>query len=170
MKTSLRNKQRGAALIVGLMMLVVVTLLAVTAVSTSSTELVMAGNEQFRDRAFQAAEAGVEDAIRKSRSTDSDVPFKFGNYIDLNNLAMASDATDVHSARLQAVGATKMVGESSKFIGQLFKITSTGTSARNSSSAHEVGEWVLSPWDDATFDQATGTINDGGSSTYGTFP
>jgi len=30
-------KQRGAALIVGLMMLVVVTLLAVTAVSTSST-------------------------------------------------------------------------------------------------------------------------------------
>ncbi|HEX5160975.1 MAG TPA: PilX N-terminal domain-containing pilus assembly protein [Steroidobacteraceae bacterium] len=163
-------KQRGAALVVGLMMLVVVTLLAVTAVSTSSTELVMAGNEQFRDRAFQAAEAGIENAIRKSRSTDSDVPYKYLAYVDLNNLTMASDSADGHSTRLQAVGATKMVGKSSKFIGQLYKISTTGTSARNSQSAHEVGAWVLSPWDDATFDAASGPINDGSGSDFGTFP
>src|SRR3954468_16325720 len=149
-------KQRGAALIVGLMMLVVVTLLAVTAVSTSSTELVMAGNEQFRDRAFQAAEAGVENAIRKARSGESGVPFRYNDYIDLSDVAMASDSADVHNTRLLAVGATKLVGESSKFIGQMYKITATGTSARNSSSAHEVGTWVLSPWDDASFDQRTG--------------
>ena len=57
------HRQRGAALIIGLMMLVVITLLAVTAVNTASTELVMAGNEQFRERAFQAADAGVERAV-----------------------------------------------------------------------------------------------------------
>ena len=85
------KRQRGAALIVGLMMLVIVTLLAVTAVSTSSTELIMAGNEQFRERAFQAAEAGVETAYRKVRSGDADVPFNIGTFLDTNNNAKKVD-------------------------------------------------------------------------------
>src|SRR5436190_8926066 len=137
MKNSLHKNQRGAALIVGLMMLVVVTLLAVTAVSTSSTELVMAGNEQFRDRAFQAAEAGIESAIRKARTGDSGVPMKYGDYLDINNVAMASDAADANSTRLEAAGARTPIGGSSKLMGLVFKISTTGTSARNSQSAHE---------------------------------
>src|SRR6476620_7809413 len=115
MKTT--DKQRGAARIVGLMMLVVVTLLAVTAVSTSSTELVMAGNEQFRDRAFQAAEAGVESAIRKARTGESGVPMHYGDYLDINSVAMASDSTDSHSTRLEAAGAKTPIGDSSKLMG-----------------------------------------------------
>ena len=174
MTSSNRNsRQRGAALIVGLMMLVVVTLLAVTAVSTSSTELVMAGNEQFRERAFQAAEAGVENAIRKARSGDSDVPSTYLGYLDLNGIAMGSESADSHSTRLQAYGASSLVGNNgSKFIGAIFRVTATGSSARNSQSAHEVGTWVLAPWDDAAFTARAGTVGGGGngsSISYGTF-
>ena len=60
-----RTKQHGAALVVGLLMLVILTLLAIAGMNTASTELVMAGNEQFRENAFQAAETGIERTLVK---------------------------------------------------------------------------------------------------------
>ena len=51
MRTS-HARQRGAALVIGLILLLVLTLLAVTGMNTASTELIMAGNEQYRQNAF----------------------------------------------------------------------------------------------------------------------
>jgi type IV pilus assembly protein PilX len=56
--------QRGAALVVGLLLLLVLTLLAISGMTTASLELQMAGNEQYQERAFQAAEAAIERAIQ----------------------------------------------------------------------------------------------------------
>lgn len=64
MKTeSTANSQRGAALVVGLVLLVVVTVLAISGVNTATTELAMARNDQNYEYAFQAAETGLEQAI-----------------------------------------------------------------------------------------------------------
>ena len=41
------NTERGAALVIGLVLLLILTLLAVTGMNTATTELVMAGNEQY---------------------------------------------------------------------------------------------------------------------------
>ena len=41
-------RQRGAALVIGLLLLLVLTLLAVSGMSSASVELIMAGNEQYR--------------------------------------------------------------------------------------------------------------------------
>jgi type IV pilus assembly protein PilX len=57
------GRQRGAALIIGLLLLLVLTLLAVSGMRSASEELIMAGNEQYRQNAFQGAEAGIERAI-----------------------------------------------------------------------------------------------------------
>ena len=57
-------RQSGVALVVGLLLLGILTLLAVSGVSTAALELRMAGNEQYQERAFQAADAGIEHAIR----------------------------------------------------------------------------------------------------------
>ena len=54
------SQQRGAALVIGLIMLMVLTLLAVSGMNTASLEFVMAGNEQYRQNAFQAAETGID--------------------------------------------------------------------------------------------------------------
>jgi type IV pilus assembly protein PilX len=56
--------QRGAALVVGLLLLVVLTLLAISGMTTATLELQMAGNEQYQERAFQAADAGIEEAVQ----------------------------------------------------------------------------------------------------------
>jgi len=58
-----RNKQQGAALVIGLMLLVVITVLAVSGMRTATTGLAMARNDQNYEFAFQAAETGLENAL-----------------------------------------------------------------------------------------------------------
>lgn len=62
-RVNLPGKQDGAALIVSLILLVVVTVLAVSGMNTATTELAMARNDQAYENAFQAAETGLETAI-----------------------------------------------------------------------------------------------------------
>jgi type IV pilus assembly protein PilX len=61
----LPRHQSGAALVVGLLLLLVLTILAISGMVTASLELQMAGNQQYQERAFQAAEAGIEQAIAR---------------------------------------------------------------------------------------------------------
>ena len=58
-----RRGQSGAALVVGLLLLLVLTILAISGMTTASLEMLMAGNEQYQERAFQAADSAVERAI-----------------------------------------------------------------------------------------------------------
>ena len=61
------NKQQGAALVVGLMLLVVITVLAVSGMNTATTELALARNDQAYENAFQAAETGLETALAQGQ-------------------------------------------------------------------------------------------------------
>ena len=61
------NKQQGAALVVGLMLLVVITILAISGMNTATTELALARNDQAYENAFQAAETGLETALAQGQ-------------------------------------------------------------------------------------------------------
>jgi Tfp pilus assembly protein PilX len=61
------NKQQGAALVVGLMLLVVITVLAISGMNTATTELALARNDQAYENAFQAAETGIETALAQGQ-------------------------------------------------------------------------------------------------------
>ena len=62
--THTQSRQRGAALIIGLILLVVITLLAVVGMNIANTELASATSEQLRLRAFNAAETGLETRLQ----------------------------------------------------------------------------------------------------------
>ncbi len=66
MKSQIRHssQQRGAALITSLIILLVLTVLGVSAMSTSSLEELMAGNLRDQNLSFQAAEAALQDGER----------------------------------------------------------------------------------------------------------
>ena len=68
-KPSIRssNKQQGAALVVGLMLLVVITVLAISGMNTATTELALARNDQAYENAFQAAENGLATALSQGQ-------------------------------------------------------------------------------------------------------
>ena len=58
----MQNKQKGIALIISMIMLLMMTLLGVSAMKTSMMEQKMAGNTRDVTIAFQAAETGLRDA------------------------------------------------------------------------------------------------------------
>lgn len=62
-----RKKQQGAALVVGLMLLVVITVLAISGMHTATTELALVRNDQASEDAFQAAENGLETALSQGQ-------------------------------------------------------------------------------------------------------
>ena len=62
MKSQAFRAQRGAALIVSLVFLIVLTLLGVSSMRTTTLQERMAGNLRDSNLAFQAAEAGLRDA------------------------------------------------------------------------------------------------------------
>jgi len=57
------KKQQGAALVVGLILMLVITVLAISGMNTATTELAMARNDQNYENAFQAAETGLAAAL-----------------------------------------------------------------------------------------------------------
>ena len=69
-----KHAQRGAALVVGMLLLLVLTLLAISGMNTASLELAMAGNMQYHENAFQAAETGVEQAMVLGAFNPSEAP------------------------------------------------------------------------------------------------
>lgn len=64
MPTPTFTSQNGAALITGLIFLVVLTLISLSAIKSTSLEERMAGNARDQDLAFQAAEAGIREAMQ----------------------------------------------------------------------------------------------------------
>lgn len=71
---NLARRQRGAALVVGLILLVVVTVLAISGMNTATTELAIARNDQSFEYAFQAAETGLERALSRSYFETTSTP------------------------------------------------------------------------------------------------
>lgn len=60
--TPAKSRQQGAALLVALVILLIMTLLGVTTLQTTSLDEKMAGNSWDQNSAFQAAEAALRDA------------------------------------------------------------------------------------------------------------
>lgn len=135
---------------VGLILLVVLTMLAVSGMNSASTELIMAGNEQYRQSAFQAAQTGIEQAIADLAS----VP-QSSSPIVVPPTAVAGSATDRYSTSSRYMGEESNVAGASTgdFVGFHYEIISTGTSARNATSQHVQGAFVIQ--------------NSGGAGTFG---
>lgn len=135
------RKQKGAALIIGLLLLTIVTLLAITGMNTASTELAMAGNEQYRQNAFEASETGIEQRLSTLRT----VPAILGTTVDSGITPIAGSATDQFSTETAYMGLDSLVANSSTntFVEYHYQIESTGTSSRDANSVHTQGAYVV---------------------------
>lgn len=68
-----RAPQRGAVLFVGLIMLILITLLAVSAIRLANTNLLVVGNEQFQKEAEDAANYHLDLALNSNEFTARNV-------------------------------------------------------------------------------------------------
>jgi Tfp pilus assembly protein PilX len=58
------HRQGGAVLIISLVLLMVLTILAISTMRSASLGLLMAGNNQYRQNAWQLAQAGIDSILR----------------------------------------------------------------------------------------------------------
>jgi len=145
---SSKQRSNGAALIVGLVLLVVLSLLAIAGMNSAKLEFIMAGNEQFKQNAFQAAETGIEIALMNQNPEASGDTSKnaatgtgsIAGMVDTNysiNYKYAGAAEIGASAKPSSNGQNG--GSNGGFIRQTFLIVSTGNSTRNSTVTNSQG-------------------------------
>jgi type IV pilus assembly protein PilX len=144
-RTSCSRGQRGAALIVGLLLLTVITLLAIAGMNSASVELIMAGNTQYQQKAFQASEMGVEQAL----VTGDFIPGAAD--VTKPDVAVSGAAPDTYHTTLHSdlKGAPQPAmwgNDLNAFSSYHFLITSVGTSARSAQATHLQGVAVLAPY------------------------
>jgi hypothetical protein len=65
--TPMPNRQRGVVMVMGLIMLVLMTLLALTTLNLGKSSLQIVGNMQLRKQVIAAAQEAIEDAISTTR-------------------------------------------------------------------------------------------------------
>ncbi len=139
-----RSGQQGAALVVGLILLVVLTILAVSGVFTSTMELRMVRNSQNQEHAFQASEVAIEDALANPVLSTS-APF------NQPTIAVPNSPGDTYSYQLQFVGqsplGTGMTGYSigTAFQTYHFQVDSTGNGPDNAVAQHTQSFYVVGP-------------------------
>ncbi len=150
-RIQLQKQQDGAALVVGLVLLVVVTVLAVSGMNTATTELAMARNNQNYENAFQAAETGIELALSQGM---------FSTTVNAN-LVQNVNANDSVTAVIQFDRTTLVpdqafsLGSGSGIAAYHFVATATaeskregvggGTTDRDASAVHTQAFYIVGP-------------------------
>ena len=75
-ENSIIGNQRGAVLVSGLLVTLVLTILSLGAMMSSSTELRISANDRSAKEVFYAAEAGIEDARSRLQAASSPSPIQ----------------------------------------------------------------------------------------------
>ena len=151
MKTLKNSKgQNGAALVVGLLLLVVITVLAISGMNTATTELAMARNDQNYENAFQAAETGLETALSQGRFNT------FANTTLVQNINVHDDVSSVivYDDSTMVPDRAFSLGAGSGIAAYHFNATATarsmrdtggGTTDRDASAIHSQAFYVVGP-------------------------
>jgi hypothetical protein len=143
--------ERGAALVTALLLMLVLTLLGITGIVTATLELQMAGNAQYQERAFEAAEHAIEQAMvapdlsTANTLTDPGVPACAGSC----ETPGTGDPYDYEVYYDTSAGGTPVVGGGYSLGSGLeayhFVVESEGESARGARSEHTQSFYILGP-------------------------
>ncbi len=134
------------ALIMALVILLILTILGVTAMTTSSLEEKMSGNIQEQNRAFQAAESGINKVL-----VDANALVPNGSYAPAP-YSFASGQSGTAAVKVKFVQYTPPARRSGAFAFSAtqyqsanFDITSTGTTVTNAKSVNTQGVELIVP-------------------------
>jgi len=142
------HHQSGAALIVSMVLLMVLTLLAISTMRTASLEIAMAGNNQYTENAFQLAESGVERHIADALANPNkcDIPNDVGaDGCDLTDEEI-SDLKGSFTTQGQYHGETdckQMLVSMGSFQSFNFEVQAVGTTDNDGATAQHTLGWNL---------------------------
>ena len=113
MKTYAMRNQRGAVLLVSLVLLLLITAIAISMVSNSTFQTAMVVNAQQRESVFRSAESAAEQSSTPELAGQLDVNAA-GNYLDVPATDLHAPSADVGvTARLVYIGQGPALGSNS---------------------------------------------------------
>jgi len=141
--TRLPSRQQGATLVIGLVLLLVISVLAISTMNSATFGLTMAGNMQYGESAFQLAETGIEVAM-------SNGPFCAGPACPPNTIAQTNVVTDgKRLGSYQAVttyqACTIKEGYSTSFKAYHFRVAAAGEAARGAEQLNQQEFFLIGP-------------------------
>lgn len=150
------KKQKGVVLLVAVVLLLVITIIGVTAVSSSSVKTQIAGNSMFSMLVYQGAESTLSKSVNFKNTIDSIVLAPEGYPVPGNFLsseAITAGATLTSSANVTYEGIYDCPVSSNRISSsnvkcRLFKVDATSRiQATNAKGHHTMGvafDWVKS--------------------------
>ena len=123
MKRSMLKDQKGVALVVALIMLLVLTLIGMSSISSSYYETKISGNDRFGTAAFYAAKGGVEVGINRV----PDISAYSGN-ISSDESYRSGRLTDPSPQPLTELGLVLKPGYETSWEFKRFQVNATGES------------------------------------------
>jgi len=149
MNSKLRTKQGGAALIVGMIVLLVMTLIGISNLNLTTTELKMAGNLQAYDISFQAADAVINNTFWLDKTVDwsSDQTMTV-NYAALDGSSQAQATINYLDCRTNMKGFSLTAEQN--LVGMVHSVTAVGEALNSlgvaiAKSSQEVGVESVRP-------------------------
>ncbi len=142
---TLPTQQRGAVLIVGLVLLLVLTVLAVSTIRTASLEVAMATNDRYSENAFQLAESAIDWITVNGAPWNTAIPFVLAQTPAPYGLgSFQATATFNEETPPPAGGYSIGVGGGS-FSAYHFDIVAQGQSNRGATSTHTQSFYIVGP-------------------------
>jgi type IV pilus assembly protein PilX len=136
-------RESGAALVVGLILMLVLTVLGVSGMNMNTLELTMASNSQSQQDAFQAAETGIDLALAGHNFTTTAAtnvpPTALADQIDTEATIEFKQTTPVPDISFSMGVGT---GSVQAFH---FDITAVGTGPRNARATHTQSFYIVGP-------------------------
>ena len=134
-------RQGGAALVVGLILMLVLTVLGVSGMTMSVSGLTMASNAQVQQNAFQAAETGI-DLVIGQRNFVTTGPVSVGPLALGNGMQVAATQTFQANTLVPPLARGFSFGSMEAFH---FDVVSVGNGPDNAQSTHNQSFFVIGP-------------------------
>jgi hypothetical protein len=148
---SIWANEKGSALVLSLLILVLLTLMGISATTTSTVEIQMAGGEKFYELAFYSAESGWQRALNW---LDNQFPGVTDNLVwdgtdfiavsgSLDEAAtvgipLANDNNTQYRVKVEFVGTAPVAGYGTNFRRFNYRVNSVGVGPGNARSKVEV--------------------------------
>lgn len=135
-----RSHQRGAALVVGLVLMLVLTVIGISGMNTATMELAMANATQVQQESFQQAENAIDIALAQELYTTAGP----------RNVALIGGSTPYDRRAVTTYteintpvpGEANSSGVSGAMVAWHFETVAAGQSSRNAISGHIQGFYV----------------------------
>ncbi len=126
MRKSLLKSQEGVALIIALIILLVLTLIGISAITTTTFETSISGNERAGTDAFYAADAGTQEGTHQLPSDTNAIARKA---LGRDSYYWSGTPLDKpNGAPLRSLGVYQRSGYDSSWSFRRFQLNSTGES------------------------------------------